>query len=578
MQITFSPLPNIGFHLFVILLLMALAGYLAQYHKAPGVLPLIITMTVKAVWLTCDVLITGESSFLWLIIWYKVRWLVASVTVPCWLLLILQASGQEHCIPRRILRSLLILPIIPLLLIFTNEWHGWFPVGGVLYWSTLAYHYLLILSCFYFNIRWIRRSLGLRRWQGIAMILAPVLGVSGHIAKLFSHWPYTYLLFPAAFLLSSLIWCWALLYLRLLNITFVAKDTVIDNMHDGFAVVDRQGYLYEINFAAATMLKTSASQAIGRQASEIFASWPALLDMTKHQGVKELDTFFERDGGNRCYELHSSPLIDHSGRFLGTVIVWHDATERHLAHMQLKVMEESRRRLLANISHDLRTPVSSILIHSELLLEEITESPEQQRIYLKRIHAKMLGFSRLIQDLFELAKIESQQDRFHMVPISVATVVQNIYEKYLLDVQNAGIRFEYRIAVGGDVMISADADRLDQVFANMISNAIRYTKPGGTISISCEFTNNQVSALDVKGTPRALLLKVADDGAGIASEHVSNIFERFYRGSNARENPAEHSGLGLAIAKEIIVAHNGHIWIEEAVCRGCTVCFTLPTL
>ncbi|WP_371362181.1 Adaptive-response sensory-kinase SasA [Sporomusa rhizae] len=246
---------------------------------------------------------------------------------------------------------------------------------------------------------------------------------------------------------------------------------------------------------------------------------------------------------------------------------------------QLKVMEESRRRLLANISHDLRTPVSSVLGHAELLMEDVVESPEQQRAYIKRIHDKMLGFNRLIQDLFELAKIESQQERFLMAPVTAESLVENIYQKYLYDVQNAGIAFENHSHIPQNVRLQADEDRLDQVFANLISNALRYTSPGGCIVIGCRLADGLPADLSGAGNGQFICFTVADDGIGIEPEQASRIFERFCRGKEtARDNPSEHSGLGLAIAKEIILAHNGRIWVDTTVSHGCTIHFLLPAI
>lgn len=246
---------------------------------------------------------------------------------------------------------------------------------------------------------------------------------------------------------------------------------------------------------------------------------------------------------------------------------------------QLKVMEESRRRLLANISHDLRTPVSSVLGHAELLLEDVVESPEQQRAYIKRIHAKMLGFNRLIQDLFELAKIESQQERFRLAPVSAAALVENIYQKYIYDVQNAGVGFKNHSRIPPDVRLLADEDRIDQVFANLISNSLRYTKPGGCITVGCRLADKLPDDWSGADDTQFICFTVADDGVGIKPEQASQIFERFYRGKeDARINPSEHSGLGLAIAKEIILAHGGRIWVDVTVSRGCTIDFVIPAI
>lgn len=245
---------------------------------------------------------------------------------------------------------------------------------------------------------------------------------------------------------------------------------------------------------------------------------------------------------------------------------------------QLKLMEESRRRLLANISHDLRTPVSSVLGHAELLLEDVVDSPDEQRTYIKRIHSKMLGFNRLIQDLFELAKIESQQERFQMVPLSAAEFMEDIYQKYVFDVENLGIQFENTSNIAKDIMVVADAQRLEQVFANLISNATRYVNQGGTIRIACQQTEKEFCGYTIDGYKQLVCFTVADNGIGVAPEFVPHIFERFNRGGESGTSPAEHSGLGLAISKEIVVAHGGRIWVDTEVSQGCTIHFILPAL
>lgn len=245
---------------------------------------------------------------------------------------------------------------------------------------------------------------------------------------------------------------------------------------------------------------------------------------------------------------------------------------------QLKLMEESRRRLLANISHDLRTPVSSVLGHAELLLEDIIDSPEDQRIYIKRIHSKMLGFNRLIQDLFELAKIESQQERFQMSTVSVAEFMEEIYQRYVFDVENMGVRLENNTSLSPAIMVEADVQRLEQVFANLISNASRYVGDKGLIKISCQEIKSNAAEFTLKDAEKIVCFTVADNGSGIVTEYIPHVFERFNRGGESGTSPAEHSGLGLAISKEIIVAHGGRIWVDEKVSQGCTIHFILPEL
>ena len=233
---------------------------------------------------------------------------------------------------------------------------------------------------------------------------------------------------------------------------------------------------------------------------------------------------------------------------------------------QLRQSEESRQRLLSNISHDLRTPVSSVLGHVELMLEGVVDSPEQQRTYLQRIRAKMLGLNRLMHDLFELANLESANARFIWTDITASSWIDEVWQKYVSDVNNAGFHLEQQSNISDTIIIRVDMDRLDQVFANLISNAIRFMGSDGKIIVSCELAN-----------PAQVLFKVADNGSGIAPADIPKVFDRLYRGSHSRGNSGEHSGLGLAIAKEIVEAHQGKIWIDETVNCGCTLCVLIPT-
>ncbi len=207
---------------------------------------------------------------------------------------------------------------------------------------------------------------------------------------------------------------------------------------------------------------------------------------------------------------------------------------------QLRQSEESRRRLLSNISHDLRTPVSSVLGHVELMLEGVVDSPEQQRIYLQRIHAKMLGLNRLMHDLFELANLESANTRFIWADIDAGSWLDDVWQKYVSDVNNAGFCFEQQNRISDAISVRVDKDRFDQVFANLISNAIRFMDSDGKIIISCELASSA-----------QVLFKVADNGAGIAPSDIPKVFDRLYRGSHSRGNSGDIAP-GLAIAKEIV--------------------------
>lgn len=235
---------------------------------------------------------------------------------------------------------------------------------------------------------------------------------------------------------------------------------------------------------------------------------------------------------------------------------------------ELEKIEQSRIRLLANISHDLRTPITSIQGYIEAILDGVISNPDDVRKYLRLIHSKSLTLNRLIQDLFELSQLESGQARFQMREVATTDLVALVKEKFELDVTAHGVAFQTIHTLSETVIVNVDTDRLDQVFANLIFNSIKYTPRGGAIDIVFEKRSG-------RAFKQELLVRVRDSGIGVSKEDLPYIFERFYKGK-PRNNSKSGSGLGLAIAKEIVEHHGGQIWAENEHGQGCTICFTLP--
>lgn len=235
-------------------------------------------------------------------------------------------------------------------------------------------------------------------------------------------------------------------------------------------------------------------------------------------------------------------------------------------------MDASRRQLLSDISHELRTPMTSIRGYVEAILDKVFVSPEEQRHYLKLILNKMIGLNRLITDLFELSKLESGQQDLHFHSVPLAAFLRKTRQRHELDVAHNGLRFVWDEsgldAVSSGACVILDPERVDQVLTNLVSNAIQYTLPGGDIRFRFAAREGQRNGEPV----RELVVQVADTGRGIAEQDLPFIFERFYRG---REPAAGGSGIGLAIAKEIVTQHGGKIWAQSRKGEGSTFCFTL---
>jgi len=277
----------------------------------------------------------------------------------------------------------------------------------------------------------------------------------------------------------------------------------------------------------------------------------------------------------RAFDVTAAPLPDG-----GAVAVLRDLTETER-------VEKTRRDFIANVSHELRTPLTSIQGYAETLLDSTPENVTPSREFLEIIRKNSSRMSRLTEDLLTLARVESGETRFDMEPVPPAELLHDAEESFREIARTHGIDLQIHDMQTQDMQIQdsspshdapihdspiqnlrsvlADREAIHQVFSNLIDNALKYGASGGRI------------VLGARAVPHAVEFYVRDFGAGIASEHLPRLFERFYRVDKARSRESGGTGLGLAIAKHIMLAHGGSIRAESDLAHGSTFLFTLPT-
>jgi two-component system, OmpR family, phosphate regulon sensor histidine kinase PhoR len=287
----------------------------------------------------------------------------------------------------------------------------------------------------------------------------------------------------------------------------------------------------------------------------------------------------------RAFDVTAAPLPDG-----GAVAVLRDLTETER-------VEKTRRDFIANVSHELRTPLTSIQGYAETLLDSTPENTAPTREFLEIIRKNSSRMSRLTEDLLTLARVESGETRFESEPVPPAELLHDAEESFRDIARTHGIELEIQDLQTQDLKIQegqiqdsparhsqspnfsgpnplpenlppvlADREAIHQVFSNLIDNALKYGASGGRI------------VLGARAVPDAVEFFVQDFGAGIASEHLPRLFERFYRVDKARSRESGGTGLGLAIAKHIMLAHGGSIRAESELAHGSTFLFTLPTV
>ncbi len=259
---------------------------------------------------------------------------------------------------------------------------------------------------------------------------------------------------------------------------------------------------------------------------------------------------------SRAVRVYFAVFTDEDKKPGGIIAVLQDITEQER-------LENMRKDFVANVSHELKTPLTSIKSYAETLLDGTLDDRETTEHFLEVINSEADRMTRLVRDLLELSRLDNQQLKWNIEEMSFVSLVKSSVEKMEMEANNKKQMLECHV-IGDLPNIEADYGRIEQVVINLLSNAIKYTPENGKISVYMGRTKNEV------------YMKVADTGIGIPESDLPRIFERFYRVDKARSREMGGTGLGLAIAKEIVEAHSGFIAITSEKERGTEVLVRLP--
>jgi signal transduction histidine kinase len=228
---------------------------------------------------------------------------------------------------------------------------------------------------------------------------------------------------------------------------------------------------------------------------------------------------------------------------------------------ELEVLEQSRRDLVANVSHELKTPITAIRAHLENLADGV-EEPNRETLQVMLAQTERLG--RLVDQLLDLSRLESGEVPLHLEPVALPRLVARVFSE--ISVGRSVTDIELRADIPEGTLVDADEERLHQVIFNLVDNAVRFTPPGGSVTVAAEPAGDRVN------------VSVIDTGVGIAPEHLPRLFERFYRADAARSRDGGGTGIGLAIARSIVEGHGGRISATGEPGLGATFTFDLPAV
>jgi len=346
-------------------------------------------------------------------------------------------------------------------------------------------------------------------------------------------------------------------------------EAVLASMVEGVIAVDLEENILSLNNVGSELLRVSPHRAIGRSIQEVVRNTAlqqfvqrALSHNDPIQGdfVLRLETRQGR-GEDRYIQAQGTALLDAAGQRIGALVVLHDVT-------RLRRLEMIRRDFVANVSHELKTPITAIKGAVETLIDtdERTFDPESHQRFLGIVNRQADRLHAIIEDLLALARIEqdAERDRVLLEEVNLREIMDSAVEA--CTVAASGREIALQLHCTGALTVRVNPALLEQAVVNLLDNAIKYCPPETTVEVRCAHVAGEA------------VISVIDQGPGIEAEHLPRIFERFYRTDKARSRAMGGTGLGLSIVKHIANAHNGRVSVESELGEGSTFRIHLPTM
>jgi two-component system, OmpR family, phosphate regulon sensor histidine kinase PhoR len=334
-------------------------------------------------------------------------------------------------------------------------------------------------------------------------------------------------------------------------------EAILEHLNDGILIVNPRGAVTLINHAAEQLLGVNRERALVRTYAEVVRDHElvSLIRNSHRLYDPELplpSRFIELGFPRRAVQAFAYPISKGENELV--IVILRDITE-------LRRTETVRRDFVANVSHDLRTPIASLKALVDTLLAGALEDETVARDFLSRMEVEVDDLARLVEELLELSRAESRRIELHQIPADLGSMLRRVAARLRTHAEPKGIEFEISVPEGlprGYL----DPERIEQVLVNLIHNAIKFNPANSEIRLAAIQDEDQIE------------LSVIDAGPGIPPDELDRVFERFYKTEKSRSDTG--SGLGLAIARHLIQLHGGRIWAESGAIRGTAFRFTIP--
>jgi len=339
-------------------------------------------------------------------------------------------------------------------------------------------------------------------------------------------------------------------------------NAVIDSLSDGILVTDDAGCIMLYNQKADELLDLKGYAALGQPFQDHIKDQIVVEMITKimiSDNPYQAEEICLMDTGEKRIRVHVNPVKDAHDVLLGTVTLLHDVA-------QLSAIDKIKSNFLAMVSHQLKSPLSSTLLQTSILLDGMVgELSDKQRDLIQKIKAKIRGMTDLVNDVLDVCFIEEGAYVAQIETFDLSEILERSVELMQPQAQDKHVCFQVKIREGLP-LFKGNRSSIEAMFINLISNAIKYTWPSGQVYVY------------ITGNQQSIQIKVSDNGIGIEAKDIPHIFDKFFRERSERTKDISGTGLGLSIVKGVVDAHHGSIHVESEVGKGSTFTVSLPVV
>lgn len=497
-----------------------------------------------------------------------------------WLWLALAYTGKTRWLNKRNLAILFVIPLITILLVWTNNFHQliwqtveidtslglarWQATYGAWFWVYLSYTYGTLFVGSVVIVRALFQSPEAYRSHIWALLVAAIAPWVANVVALVGN---PFFLNPTPFMLSlaGITMAWAMFGSTFLDLMPVARETVLETMGDAVLVFDRQQRLVDINPSGEAMLGQSAKVMIGQPLETLFETIPAW--MLQPNGLGEIHR--EQDGKTQIYAGQANGFYSRRGLLRGIVLTLRNITylketedALRLARDEAQAADRAKTTFLAMMSHELRTPLTVIMGYADLVKEVLEE--EQGDAYLiekmENINKSGQHLLAIVSDVLDIAKLEAGQIELHWLDIDMDMFMQDIVQTAVHFTSLSNNQLETDIGVLGKWQ--TDPTQLKRVLTNLIENGIKFTEAG------------MIRLTAVRHTEQ-LIIEVQDTGIGMSPEQTEHLFQPFMQADSSASRRFEGAGLGLALSQRLAQLLGGNITVKSQLGKGSTFTLTL---